>query len=113
MSQTDYRQARRVLLSREASSTPIDASRSVGTAGISGANLPFIVVGVLAAVAVRVILLPTDGLRGDIDEFVVWVNHIANNGLPNAYDEDLSFGPVMAYIWGILGFACLFYLGDG
>ena len=28
--------------------------------------------------------------------------HIATNGLPNAYDQNLSFGPVMAYIWGCL-----------
>jgi hypothetical protein len=60
-------------------------------------------VGVVAAAALRLALLPTEGLRGDIDQFVVWVNHIAVNGLPRAYDEDLAFGPVMAYIWGLLG----------
>ena len=27
----------------------------------------------------------------------------ATNGLPHAYDEKLTFGPVMAYVWGILG----------
>jgi Gpi18-like mannosyltransferase len=60
--------------------------------------------GVLAGIVIRAVLLPADGLRGDIDQFVVWVNHIANQGLPNAYDEDLSFGPVMAYVWAALGF---------
>ena len=61
-----------------------------------------LVVGIIAAAALRVSLLPTDGLRGDIDQFVGWVHHIATNGLPNAYDEKLTFGPVMAYVWGIL-----------
>jgi hypothetical protein len=53
-------------------------------------------------VAIRVILLPTEGLRGDLDQFVLWVHGIAVSGLPNAYDQDLSFPPVMAYIWGLL-----------
>ena len=33
---------------------------------------------------------------------MVWVNHIALNGLGNAYEQNLTFGPVMAYIWGVL-----------
>jgi Gpi18-like mannosyltransferase len=59
--------------------------------------------GLLAAVVIRALLLPTEGLRDDSDPFARWVAHIATNGLPNAYDQNLSFGPVMAYIWGILG----------
>ena len=47
-------------------------------------------------------LLPTDGLRGDLDQFVLWVHGIAVNGLPNAYDQQLSFPPVMAYVWWLL-----------
>ena len=41
-------------------------------------------------------------MKGDIDQFVTWVNHIAVNGLGNAYDQNLTFGPLMAYIWGVL-----------
>jgi Gpi18-like mannosyltransferase len=62
-----------------------------------------VAVSVLAAIGIRALLLPAEGLRGDIDQFVVWVNHITTRGLPNAYDEDLSFGPVMAYVWALLG----------
>lgn len=62
-----------------------------------------LVVAIILAAALRLALLPTDGLRGDIDQFVGWVNHIGTNGLPNAYDEKLTFGPVMAYVWGMLG----------
>jgi Gpi18-like mannosyltransferase len=58
--------------------------------------------GIVAGVAVRLLLLPTDGLRFDIDAFVQWVHSIAVNGLPNAYDEMLSFPPVIVYIWGLL-----------
>ena len=59
--------------------------------------------GLLAAIVIRALLLPTEGLRDDSDQFAGWVAHIATNGLPNAYDQNLSFGPVMAYIWALLG----------
>jgi len=32
-------------------------------------------------IAIRVALLPTQGLRGDIDQFAGWVHHIATSGL--------------------------------
>jgi hypothetical protein len=45
-------------------------------------------------------------VRGDIDQFVRWVHHIAVNGLGSLYSdtvtEPVSFGPVMAYIWALL-----------
>lgn len=42
------------------------------------------------------------GYVDDLTQFVEWVRHIALTGLPNAYDAHLSFGPVMAFVWGIL-----------
>ncbi len=57
---------------------------------------------VLAGVAIRIVTLPSEGYRGDIDQFTAWVHGIAINGLPRAYDQPLTFGPVMAYIWGLL-----------
>ena len=62
----------------------------------------FFVVCLAAGVLVRLLLLPAPGLRGDLDQFVLWVHGIAVGGLPNAYDQNLSFPPVMAYIWGLL-----------
>lgn len=62
-----------------------------------------LVAGTVVAVVLRLVLLPAEGLRGDIDQFVEWVHHITTNGLGRAYDDDLSFGPVMALIWGVLG----------
>jgi hypothetical protein len=56
----------------------------------------------LAGVAIRLALLPTDGFRPDLDQFVLWAHAIAANGLGRAYDQNLSFGPVMAVIWGLL-----------
>jgi hypothetical protein len=53
-------------------------------------------------VLIRVVLWPTVGLKGDLDQFVLWVHGIAVNGLGNAYDQNLSFPAVMAYIWGVL-----------
>lgn len=56
----------------------------------------------IAGSAIRIALLPTDGFRPDLDQFVLWVHGIAVNGLAPAYDMDITFGPVMAYIWGLL-----------
>ena len=58
---------------------------------------------VVGGLAVRVALLPSPGWVGDIDTFVDWTRHIATNGLARAYDENLSFGPVMVYVWWLLG----------
>jgi Gpi18-like mannosyltransferase len=61
---------------------------------------------VLAGVVVRVVLLPTSGLRADLDQFVGWVHAIATNGLGTLYGPNpagpVTFGPVMAYIWAAL-----------
>lgn len=59
-------------------------------------------VALVAGLVIRAVLLPTEGLRDDLDQFVLWVHGIAVNGLGNAYDQNLSFPPVMAYIWGFL-----------
>ncbi len=59
--------------------------------------------GLLVGVAIRMALLWSPGFRDDTDGFAVWVSHIVRNGVPRAFDENLSFGPVMAYIWGVLG----------
>jgi Gpi18-like mannosyltransferase len=68
----------------------------------SGRRLALLASILVAGAVIRLILLPVEGFRGDIDQFVLWVHGIAVNGLPRAYDQDLTFGPVMAYIWGIL-----------
>jgi len=60
-------------------------------------------VGLLAAALLRLALLPTMGLRDDTDQFVGWVHQLAT-GLPlgDAYRLDLSFPPVMVYVfWGL------------
>ncbi len=56
----------------------------------------------LLACAIRAVLLPTDGLRGDLDQFVLWVHGLATRPFGNAYDQNLSFPPVMVYLWGLL-----------
>jgi hypothetical protein len=58
--------------------------------------------GLIAAAVVRLILLPTPGLTGDLDQFVLWVHGIATQPLGRAYDQNLSFPPVMIYVWGVL-----------
>ncbi|HEV8403829.1 MAG TPA: glycosyltransferase 87 family protein [Candidatus Limnocylindrales bacterium] len=80
----------------------VDAAPAPEHRGWSGRQLALLAAVVVAGAIVRIILLPVEGFRGDIDQFVVWVHGIAVNGLPRAYDQDLTFGPVMAYIWGVL-----------
>ena len=60
-------------------------------------------VGLLAAVILRMALLPAVGLRADTDQFVGWVHALAT-GLPlgEAYRLDLSFPPVMVYVFWAL-----------
>jgi hypothetical protein len=74
----------------------------VATTRWSGRDVVALAGVVLAGVIVRVVLLQTEGFRPDLDQFVLWVHAISVNGLDHAYDQDLSFGPVMAVIWGVL-----------
>ena len=66
------------------------------------AHIVILVAGVAIAVAVRWLLLPTPGLPDDLGQFVLWVHGIATAGLTRAYDQNISFPPVMVYVWGVL-----------
>jgi hypothetical protein len=59
-------------------------------------------IGFALAIVVRAVLLPTPGLTGDLDQFVVWVHGIATTPLDRAYDRDIAFPPVMVYLWSLL-----------
>jgi Gpi18-like mannosyltransferase len=75
-------------------------------AGWRRADWLIVLLALVAGLAIRALLLPMDGLRGDLDQFVGWVHHIATQGLGSLYGETeagpVSFGPVMAYIWAVL-----------
>ena len=81
------------------------ASESI-PAGWRRADWLIILAALVAGAAIRLWLLPMDGLRGDLDQFVGWVHHIATRGLDSLYgDTDagpVSFGPVMGYVWAAL-----------
>lgn len=53
-----------------------------------------------AGIAIRMLLWPSPGFVGDLDQFVLWVHGIAVDGWANAYDQNLSFPAVMAWVWG-------------
>jgi Gpi18-like mannosyltransferase len=61
-----------------------------------------LVAGLGLAVVARYLLLPADELTGDLDQFVLWVHGIATTPLGHAYDTNVSFPPVMVYIWWLL-----------
>jgi len=72
-------------------------------AGWSRRSRVGLAVGLLAAAILRLALLPAVGLRDDTDQFVGWVHQLAT-GLPigEAYRLDLSFPPVMVYVFWAL-----------
>ncbi len=72
-------------------------------AGWSRRSRVGLAVGLLVAAILRLALLPTVGLRADTDQFVGWVHQLAT-GLPigEAYRLDLSFPPVMVYVFWAL-----------
>ncbi len=58
--------------------------------------------GFVLAAIVRLALWPAPGLTGDLDQFVLWVHGLATQPFGRAYDQNLSFPPVMVYVWGLL-----------
>jgi hypothetical protein len=61
---------------------------------------------VLAGLVARLVLLPTQGLRGDLDQFVGWTHHVATNGLGTLYGDTgagpVTYGPILGYIQVVL-----------
>jgi hypothetical protein len=66
----------------------------------------WLVAVVLAGIVIRLVLLPAQGLRGDLDQFVGWAHHVATSGLGTLYGETgagpVTYGPVLGYIQAIL-----------
>ncbi len=60
---------------------------------------------VAAGIGIRLWLLPSAGLVGDLDQFVLWVHGIAVDGWGRAYDQNLSVPAAMAWVWGALAAA--------
>ena len=65
-------------------------------------ELAGLIAGIVLALAIRVVLLPTDGFRPDLDQFVLWVHDLATTPLGEAYRQNLSFPPVMVYVFAAL-----------
>lgn len=60
--------------------------------------------GLFVALVIRLALLPTEGMSGDLDLFADWTHRLATDvPLGHAYDLELSFGPVMTYIFWLIG----------
>ena len=82
------------------------------------AYLAILGVGFLAALAVRLAVLPGYILLGDLDQYVRWAHHLATD-LPfgAAYRQDFSYMPVLVGVFGALarlvpGFATAGDAGD-
>jgi hypothetical protein len=61
----------------------------------------------LIGIAIRAVLIGTEGFRDDMDQFARWISHISTAGLGQLYTDNpggpVTFGPVMGLIWGALG----------
>ncbi len=60
-------------------------------------------IGLAVALAIRLVLLPQPGLAGDDNDFLAWARWIGTNSLSRAYDQPISFPPVLPWIWWALG----------
>jgi hypothetical protein len=78
---------------------------AVGPARPTARPVALLAIGVVAGIVVRAVLLPQSGLAGDLDEFASWVHALATRPLGEAYDIDLTFPPVMVYVWALLAAA--------
>src|SRR3954463_2151540 len=76
--------------------------RATSVPSLDRRTLILLAAGLVAGIAIRVLLLPPPGLTGDLDQFVLWVHGLATEPFGRAYDQNLSFPPVMTYIWGAL-----------
>lgn len=55
---------------------------------------------------IRIALLPTEGMRDDLDLFASWIHRLATDvPLTHAYDLPLTFPPVMTYLFALMGAA--------
>ena len=68
---------------------------------MTASSRPWLVLGlgVLAALVIRAVLLPIPGLAGDLNEFAGWIHALATEPFGRAYDRNLTFPPVMVYVW--------------
>jgi len=77
----------------------VNAPRQNAAAG--GTNDAIAFAGLLlVGLIIRLGLMLEPGLTGDLDQFVLWVHGLATAPFGHAYDQDISFGPVMVWIWG-------------
>jgi dolichyl-phosphate-mannose-protein mannosyltransferase len=88
--------------------TPAPVPLQPGVASVDAARERWLALIALVAVMVvglilRVALWPSQGLVGDLDQFVVWAHGVAVGPIGHAYDQDISFPPVMVYLWAVLG----------
>jgi Gpi18-like mannosyltransferase len=60
-------------------------------------------VALLVGLVLRLALLPSVGVRQDMDVFVLWINQTVVGPLGELYRTDISFPPVMAYVFAALG----------
>ena len=57
---------------------------------------------VVAGAIVRLALLPTNGFRTDTDQVAGWIHSLAVGSLGTAYRVDITWPPVMVYVFSLL-----------
>ena len=59
--------------------------------------------GLVGAVVIRVLLMPSYVLLGDLDQYARWAHHLATEPFGSAYSQDFSYMPVLVAVFGALG----------
>lgn len=69
-----------------------------------GPRLAILAVGCIAAIVIRLALLPSYVLLGDLDQYARWAHRLATD-LPfgAAYRQDMSYMPVLIAVFGAVG----------
>ena len=61
------------------------------------------ILGFAAAALIRVALLPSQGFRPDLDQFVLWAHELVVTPLGDAYRLGMPYPPVLVYVLAALG----------
>jgi len=83
--------------------TALPGTAAAGGPDLGRRDLLALLVGLAAGVLIRSVLLPQTVPAGDVNDFLGWARSINAGGLSRAYDQPISFPPVLPWIWWLLG----------
>jgi Gpi18-like mannosyltransferase len=82
-----------------------DPTRGGAPDGVAwrGRDWALLIGGLAVGLVLRLVLLPAVGVRQDMDVFALWIHHALVDPLGELYRTEISFPPVMAYVFAVVG----------